>query len=267
MHLTVQGAQVIVAQSPARVTMDARNKATAPGFGETLKGRGKATAPGSALGFGRRDRVVAKLCLLAFTATQHWRTFTERFLKEHERMDVELNYVLGLCLEKLVDSEGHWSSSPVYRAYPLWRAAAEGLPRVVELFLGLGAEVDGLVENRTALLTVSFYGDDDHIKVVQLLLDHGADPTFVSPDVWTPLDVARERGDLEAMAELLENHPRVRRALRKRTCAYCEGEGSIVQPPFQVCGGCMSRRYCSRDCQKAAWRSGHREACIFVPEL
>ena len=249
--------------------MDGRNKATAPDFWEKLKERGKATAPGSALGFGRRDRVVANLCLLAFTAAQqqHWRTFTERFLKEHERMDVELYYVLGLCLEKLVDSEGHWSKGPVYRAYPLWCAAAEGLPRVVELFLGLGAQVDGVMSGRTALLRSSFFGAGKQLKVAKLLLAHGADPTYVSPDVWTPLEAARARGGKDEMVELLLAQPRVRRALRKRTCAYCEGEGSIVQPPFQVCGGCMSRRYCSRDCQKAAWRSGHRAECIFVPEL
>ena len=152
-------------------------------------------------------------------------------------------------------------------AYPLWFAASEGVHRVVRLFLSLGAEVDGVYAEYTALLTASFYGDDNHLKTAQVLLAHGADPTYVAPDVSTPLDAARSRGDLEAMAELLLAQPRVRRALRKRTCAYCEGEGSIVQPPFQVCGGCMSRRYCSRDCQKAAWRSGHRAECIFVPEL
>ena len=123
------------------------------------------------------------------------------------------------------------------------------------------------MDDRTALLTASFYGEEDHFKVAKLLLAHGADPTYVSPDVWTPLEAARARGGKDEMVELLLAQPRVRRALRKRTCAYCEGEGSIVQPPFQVCGGCMSRRYCSRDCQKAAWRSGHRAECIFVPEL
>jgi hypothetical protein len=152
-------------------------------------------------------------------------------------------------------------------AYPLWFAASKAFHRVVQLFLDLGAEVDGVYGEKTALLAVSVYGDDNHLKTAQVLLAHGADPTFMSEAAWTPLDAARSRGDREAMVELLEAQPRVRRALRKRTCAYCEGVASVVQPPFQVCGGCMSRRYCSRDCQKAAWRSGHRAECIFVPEL
>ena len=28
-----------------------------------------------------------------------------------------------------------------------------------------------------------------------------------------------------------------------------------------VCGGCMEARYCSRDCQAASWRAGHKLYC------
>ena len=28
-----------------------------------------------------------------------------------------------------------------------------------------------------------------------------------------------------------------------------------------VCGGCMEARYCSRDCQAASWRAGHKLLC------
>jgi hypothetical protein len=61
--------------------------------------------------------------------------------------------------------------------------------------------------------------------------------------------------------ELFEADPRVQRRESRRTCAYCEGVASCVQPPFQVCAGCRCVRYCSRDCQKAHWRSGHRADC------
>ncbi|KAF2111279.1 hypothetical protein BDV96DRAFT_650378 [Lophiotrema nucula] len=35
-------------------------------------------------------------------------------------------------------------------------------------------------------------------------------------------------------------------------CSVCYREPG--ETPFNVCGGCMSRRYCSRACQKADWR-------------
>ena len=251
--------------------MDARNKATASGFGETPRTRDKGGASGSALGFGFEERAMAKMCLRAFEDQKCVIPFALKagpYEKMERQLDAELLVVLIQCLLKIHQAyQNPDVKFTVDRAYPLCSAVAKGFPRVVELFLGLGAEVDGVCADRTALLLASFFGDKKHIKVAQLLLDHGADPTFVAPDVWTPLDAAQSRGGQEAMAELLEAQPRVRRALRKRTCAYCEGVASVVQPPFQVCGGCMSRRYCSRDCQKAAWRSGHREACIFVPEL
>ena len=101
----------------------------------------------------------------------------------------------------------------------------------------------------------------DHLGVARCLLEHGADPTSGFKDE-TPLCYARKRGgDLHEFVTLLEAHPKVRRALKRRTCANCEGEGSLVAPPFQKCACCERVRYCSRDCQIMHWKRAHRDEC------
>ncbi|KAF7291321.1 MYND-type domain-containing protein [Mycena indigotica] len=35
---------------------------------------------------------------------------------------------------------------------------------------------------------------------------------------------------------------------------------------LRVCGGCRQAYYCSQDCQRHDWRTGHRDSCCFSPE-
>ena len=160
---------------------------------------------------------------------------------------------------------------------PLCTAAEHGWPHIVALFLWCGAEVDQpmFTPLHATLIEAGYVHGErlagvrernpclDHLAVVRMLLHCGADPTLVCAQrSTTPLDVARSRGgDLMEFVELFEADPRVQRRESRRTCAYCEGVASCVQPPFQVCAGCRCVRYCSRDCQKAHWRSGHRADC------
>ena len=45
----------------------------------------------------------------------------------------------------------------------------------------------------------------------------------------------------------------------KKTCWQCKkNEGNVS---LQVCGKCNVASYCSRDCQVAAWKQGHKPAC------
>ena len=121
----------------------------------------------------------------------------------------------------------------------------------------------------------------DHMGVARLLLVHGCDPTRVvdkkidplrhAPDfIDTSRDsgstvrcIARSRGDFQEFAELFDEHPRVQKKLARRRCGNCQGEAPLVVSPFQLCAGCESVSYCSRDCQKAHWRRTHRLTCKF----
>ncbi|KAK3710703.1 hypothetical protein LTR37_010122 [Vermiconidia calcicola] len=44
------------------------------------------------------------------------------------------------------------------------------------------------------------------------------------------------------------------------TCATCSKAGATNGSPLQKCGGCRTTFYCSKDCQKADWKS-HRTSC------
>ena len=160
---------------------------------------------------------------------------------------------------------------------PLWAASVYGWPHIAELFLECGAKVDQRINTSTALhqtvLEVGkvhgtfphIFENTDYLGVARVLLRYGADPTLVCEQRFsTPLDAARARGDCVEFVELFEADPRVQRRESRRTCSFCEGVASCAQPPFQVCAGCRCTRYCSRDCQKAAWRRGHRVYCHYL---
>jgi hypothetical protein len=53
-------------------------------------------------------------------------------------------------------------------------------------------------------------------------------------------------------------------AAAKRFCVNCDrtSEGG----KFRVCMGCKSARYCSRACQIAHWKAGHRDVCRSLSE-
>ncbi|KAJ3290375.1 hypothetical protein HDU79_003360, partial [Rhizoclosmatium sp. JEL0117] len=46
-------------------------------------------------------------------------------------------------------------------------------------------------------------------------------------------------------------------------CCVCETKG-----PTQVCAGCQSRSYCSKDCQRSDWKEGgHKRQCKEIANL
>ena len=160
---------------------------------------------------------------------------------------------------------------------PLVAAAAIGRRRLIELFLRVGAEPDQIVRGHTALMATLQWPhlrerDGDYLGVAQLLLAAGADPTagsWLSGSYTTPLDLARWRGDFLEFVELFEADPRVRRAERRRTCAYCGGVGSLIQPRFQVCGGCQRCKYCANAasiCVSSCFRTPIHRRFARLPE-
>ncbi|GAQ79002.1 hypothetical protein KFL_000220330 [Klebsormidium nitens] len=49
-------------------------------------------------------------------------------------------------------------------------------------------------------------------------------------------------------------------ATAAKVCDHC-GEKAREGKKLQRCGVCRKAKYCGRECQSAAWRKGHREAC------
>ncbi|TFY56616.1 hypothetical protein EVG20_g8860 [Dentipellis fragilis] len=54
----------------------------------------------------------------------------------------------------------------------------------------------------------------------------------------------------------LHTHPHCKSCFRMRRC-----EGNDMK--LLRCGGCGMATYCSKECQKAHWRQGHKHACAF----
>jgi MYND finger len=46
------------------------------------------------------------------------------------------------------------------------------------------------------------------------------------------------------------------------TCAFCGSEGRDLS----LCAGCKKVRYCSKACQKASWKGGHKNDCSVSTE-
>jgi len=44
-------------------------------------------------------------------------------------------------------------------------------------------------------------------------------------------------------------------------CAHCGARPSRGDKPFKCCSGCRAVFYCGSDCQKAAWKGGHKRVC------
>ena len=165
---------------------------------------------------------------------------------------------------------------------PLLSSIAAGCVDAIEMLIRYGASIHDVngkgmpaleyclaAAMPAARLLVSnvsgFASKPDHLEVTMCLLINGADPTLVSKTAFgveTPLCYARRHGgDLHEFVAILEAHPKVQRALKRRTCANCEGEGPLIAPPFQKCACCESVRYCSRDCQIMHWKRAHRDEC------
>lgn len=44
-------------------------------------------------------------------------------------------------------------------------------------------------------------------------------------------------------------------------CDHCTARHMDGTPKFKMCSACTAVRYCSRECQVADWKAGHREKC------
>ncbi|KAJ7581940.1 hypothetical protein C8J56DRAFT_958578 [Mycena floridula] len=67
---------------------------------------------------------------------------------------------------------------------------------------------------------------------------------------------------LHEMVEGLLSDRRAYKLLKRPVCANLTCPSNPIQVNLaKQCGGCLAEQYCSRDCQKAHWKNGHREQC------
>ena len=84
---------------------------------------------------------------------------------------------------------------------------------------------------------------------------------------FSALMIASKDGHREVAAVLLgaQSHRIGVRSLRVQQpqCGKCDnpGCGKRLQKPLQ-CSRCKKAQYCSKDCQVAAWKSGHKRECV-----
>ena len=90
--------------------------------------------------------------------------------------------------------------------YPLVAALCKNHIRVAELLLEHGGSIDVRdTRKQTALLRTLDQHDKVSIDVVRFLLEHGADVNALRYDLWTPLHLAVNIGDLSVTRMLLEH--------------------------------------------------------------
>ncbi|KAK6980780.1 hypothetical protein R3P38DRAFT_2579582 [Favolaschia claudopus] len=99
-------------------------------------------------------------------------------------------------------------------------------------------------------------------KPLEAILDHGdkTSQLFAVPNLYeawkTFSELCRER--LRAQ-EVYDS--KVSASLR--ACDNIECGTLLPKKNFKRCAGCSSLLYCSRECQRVDWRSGHRSSCIW----
>ena len=99
----------------------------------------------------------------------------------------------------------------------------------------------------------------NEVECAEMLLEAGADPTVRDAEGLSPRDLMIP----PAASAVLHKYLRQRRGappavFESKICDQCSRSGQDVK--LQLCARCHRARYCSRDCQRAAWRA-HRPSC------
>jgi ankyrin repeat protein len=150
---------------------------------------------------------------------------------------------------------------------------------VVSLLLKDGKATSDLA-NKKGITALSSASQQGHDKVVSLLLQDGkATPDLAAKNGVTPLHSACFRGHRKIVRRLLlvigrelsEDEmnnldqlvpPHARAMLKLRQCSSCKRMQKIGETPFKKCSRCLgSVRYCSKECQQAAWKL-HKSSCV-----
>ena len=99
-----------------------------------------------------------------------------------------------------------------FPATPLMTACRRGRLDNVRVLLAAAANVNKVNSGNAGPLHAVMYADSDQVEIVQLLLDHGADPNIADVSGLTPLNVAQQKSKAGSIA-LLKKHGAIEGAL------------------------------------------------------
>ena len=127
----------------------------------------------------------------------------------------------------------------------LMEASREGHEEVVQALIEADADLDAQQRTGMTALMAAVYGGS--VSVVERLLSAGARTDVTDNDGVNAARMACSMGRLPMI-----------RAIAGRRCAHCHAAQGTTK--LLVCSRCSLAYYCSRDCQKAAWK-GHKREC------
>lgn len=122
--------------------------------------------------------------------------------------------------------------------------------RMAEVLISHGADVNARTRFGESILVPTIMGAN--VDGFRLLLRYGADVMQKDRTGLTPRKMAAKWPALLTIISEVERE----QALARMECDAC-GEKGVTK----FCAACRTVFYCSRECQKAAWRAGHREWC------
>jgi hypothetical protein len=156
---------------------------------------------------------------------------------------------------------------------PLMIAVQEGHEAIVRLLV-LECKVDVNQASKPGYYPLHIAVISRVARVVKVLLHAGASPNVCNNNGFSPLDLAAHVGHRKITALLLDKTdvsaaelreisdrltPAARESLKLRQCVRCL-KLAVLGQKFQKCGRCQAVRYCSRACQREAWKE-HKAVC------
>eukprot|EP01123_Difflugia_compressa_P014425 TRINITY_DN744_c1_g3_i1.p1 TRINITY_DN744_c1_g3~~TRINITY_DN744_c1_g3_i1.p1 ORF type:complete len:400 (-),score=78.31 TRINITY_DN744_c1_g3_i1:233-1252(-) len=162
-----------------------------------------------------------------------------------------------LDIVDLLIKNGAVIDCPDHRGFtPLFMASAEGYNTCVEKLIKSGANVNhrSMEDYTTAIYHAV---NSNRLKVVRLLLEHGADPLSTRNDKNQTLAEIARINNRNELANLLEAWVSIPPEERSKICANC---CKYIEGGMKRCGKCKARWFCSVECQKKDWTT-HKLNC------
>lgn len=122
--------------------------------------------------------------------------------------------------------------------------------RIAKLLVAHGADVNARTRFQEGFLAFTIMGNN--LDAFAMLLRAGADLSLADATGLTPARMIRLSPRFLQVASDVQRE----RVANGMKCGSCDASGAT-----KVCSGCRKAFYCSRDCQRNAWRTGHRAQC------